>query len=200
MHIRENGRLVRNVKLFENLPYVLAHSGIDGSTWSNTHSQNFKDFGKVSPKWEKKKAENGGDAPQKVCEVADTSFVEKWGENLKESVERKIILSGGSSELAVADRSFIIGVRRQMWATELSAGVMQQWTKKMKNQWEESKICLEDYKFSLGCSKIDITKIWQEDSFELDVKNLHLKSDIVIVIIIVVNIIIIMFVTIMFVS
>lgn len=67
--------------------------------------------------------------------------------------------------------------------------------KKKKNQWEGSKICLEDHKFSLRCSKISITKTYREDSFELNVKNLHFKSDIVIVIFTVVNII--MFITIM---
>lgn len=44
MHVRENGRLDRNVKLFENLPYEMTHIGTYGSIWSNMHSQNFKDF------------------------------------------------------------------------------------------------------------------------------------------------------------
>lgn len=34
--------------------------------------------GKVSPKWEgKKKVENGGEDLQNICEIADTSLIEK---------------------------------------------------------------------------------------------------------------------------
>ena len=101
MHVRENGRLDRNVKLFENLLYVLTHIGTYGSIWSNTHGQNFKNFVKeLRERWvqneKKKEAENSGDDLQKVCEVADTSFKAKQGEDVEESGERKIFLSGGS--------------------------------------------------------------------------------------------------------
>lgn len=56
--LRENGRLDRNMKLFEILPYVLTHIGTYGSLWNSTLSQDIKDFvKKLRERWVKNEKE-----------------------------------------------------------------------------------------------------------------------------------------------
>lgn len=102
MLLRENGRLDRNMKLLEILPYVLTHIGTYGSLWNNTVNISrilWRNWGKDELKMKKEKRENrenSGDVIQKLCEVGDTSSNKKLWEDLEESRERKITLSDES--------------------------------------------------------------------------------------------------------